>query len=144
MKSRHRILSLEEANGLLPELEKRLSMILEKKEDYTRFHDTLFMEELLSWVEEGHAPVRNQPSLDFGRQQLEGRISGIEKEIHELSEMGCILRNIEKGWVDFLGQRDGKLVYYCWKRGENQIQFYHPFRGDKTRRLELAPAGHYS
>ncbi len=40
-------------------------------------------------------------------------------------EWGCELKDIDEGLVDFPSYRDGKLVYLCWKRGEERIQFWH-------------------
>jgi hypothetical protein len=40
-------------------------------------------------------------------------------------EWGCELKDIDEGLIDFPSYRDGKLVYLCWKRGEEQIEFWH-------------------
>ena len=46
-KKKRRVFSWEEANGLLPELERLLRRLQQKKEIYTRTHDALFMHELV-------------------------------------------------------------------------------------------------
>lgn len=40
-------------------------------------------------------------------------------------EWGCELKDIDDGLVDFPSYREGKLVYLCWKRGEERIEFWH-------------------
>ncbi len=42
-----------------------------------------------------------------------------------LQEFGCELKDLEQGLVDFPTYRDGQLVYLCWKRGEEQVSFWH-------------------
>ncbi|HUX86133.1 MAG TPA: DUF2203 family protein [Chloroflexota bacterium] len=29
------------------------------------------------------------------------------------------------GLVDFPAERDGRVVYLCWRRGEDQIHYWH-------------------
>lgn len=41
-------------------------------------------------------------------------------------ELGCELKDIDAGLIDFPSYRDGVLVYLCWQRGETQIDFWHP------------------
>ena len=42
-----------------------------------------------------------------------------------VQELGCELKDLEQGLIDFPSYRDGKLVYLCWKRGEPSIGFWH-------------------
>jgi hypothetical protein len=39
--------------------------------------------------------------------------------------MGCLLRDIDLGIVDFPSIHDGKEVYLCWKLGEESVGFWH-------------------
>lgn len=43
----------------------------------------------------------------------------------QLEEMGCILRDVEMGLVDFPAQADGTEVYLCWRLGEEGIHYWH-------------------
>jgi hypothetical protein len=42
-----------------------------------------------------------------------------------LTEIGCELKDLNLGLVDFPSYRNGTLVYLCWKRGEPSIEFWH-------------------
>jgi hypothetical protein len=42
-----------------------------------------------------------------------------------IQELGCELKDLDQGLIDFPSYRDGKLVYLCWKRGEPKIEFWH-------------------
>ncbi|MDE3088076.1 MAG: DUF2203 domain-containing protein [Chloroflexota bacterium] len=40
-------------------------------------------------------------------------------------DIGCELKDLDQGLVDFPSYREDKLVYLCWKRGEPRIEFWH-------------------
>ncbi len=43
-----------------------------------------------------------------------------------LQDIGCELKDLDLGLVDFPSYREGHLVYLCWKRGEPRVEFWHP------------------
>ncbi len=137
MKVERRLFTLEEANALIPKLEARFSHLLQKKEQYLKRHDELFMHQLLADAEQ-HANLSTQTEdLEKEIHELETSILDMEKDIHEIRQWGCILRNVNTGYVDFLGQWNGEKIYFCWKKGEKDIQYYHSLQNDKSDRRPL-------
>ena len=43
----------------------------------------------------------------------------------ELQEAEVVLRDLDRGLVDFPALRDGREVYLCWLEGEDEIGFWH-------------------
>jgi hypothetical protein len=43
----------------------------------------------------------------------------------ELREREVVLRDLERGLVDFPATRDGREIYLCWEEGEEEIAFWH-------------------
>jgi hypothetical protein len=43
----------------------------------------------------------------------------------QLQAMGVLLKDLERGLIDFPHQREGREVYLCWKYGEERIDFWH-------------------
>ena len=43
----------------------------------------------------------------------------------ELQAMEVVLRDLDRGLVDFPSIRDGHEVYLCWEEGEAEIAFWH-------------------
>ena len=49
----------------------------------------------------------------------------LEELVRQVQSSGAILKDINLGLVDFLGEREGRDVYLCWKYGEAVIEFWH-------------------
>ena len=43
----------------------------------------------------------------------------------QLEAMGIVLKDLERGLIDFPHWRDGREVYLCWEYGEDRIDFWH-------------------
>ena len=54
-----------------------------------------------------------------------------------IQELGCELKDLDQGLIDFPSYRDGKLVYLCWKRGEPKITFWHDIEAGFAGRQPL-------
>ena len=48
-----------------------------------------------------------------------------ESLIKAIVNLGVALKDIEQGLVDFPAERDGRIVFLCWKQGEDEIRFWH-------------------
>ena len=49
----------------------------------------------------------------------------LQRTLGELQAMEVVLRDLERGLVDFPALRDGEEVYLCWEAGESEIGFWH-------------------
>jgi hypothetical protein len=45
--------------------------------------------------------------------------------LHELQAVEVVLRDLERGLVDFPAIRDGEEIYLCWEEGEDEIGWWH-------------------
>jgi hypothetical protein len=45
--------------------------------------------------------------------------------IHQIKDMGVLLKDADKGLCDFPYMRQGRVVYLCWQLGEDNIEFWH-------------------
>ena len=48
-----------------------------------------------------------------------------DKLIAKIKDLGCELKDIEQGLVDFPSLREGREVYLCWRLGEQEVAFWH-------------------
>jgi hypothetical protein len=121
VKKKNRIFTLQEADALLPELEKCLKLLRTKKEAYSRTHDLLFVHELVCTAERTQGFLEKEDDLEDGIHALEEAIEHLAKDVEAIFAMGCLLRNIEKGHVEFLGMHEGQQVYFSWQLGEPRV-----------------------
>ena len=52
-------------------------------------------------------------------------MEALEKEIQKLEDLGCVLKDMTTGLVDFPAVRLGTRVWLCWKLGEDDVRFWH-------------------
>src|SRR5262245_52399885 len=60
------------------------------------------------------------------RSQIEFLLNDVRQDVALIEQRGGIVKDLEKGLVDFPGRVDGEDVWLCWKRGESQVDFWHP------------------
>lgn len=103
-----------EADELLPVVE---PLLLELREGRERLTDAE-AHELLA----GAAPTNGggEPARRVG----EGFLA-VRRLLLEIQGMGIVVRDIERGLIDFPALRDGREVYLCWQLGEDEIAFWH-------------------
>ncbi len=110
--------TLEEANELLPQLTTLLTRLREAKDDLT---DT-----------EAHEALSEAAPTNGGGEQ--GRQVGVAfLEVRQLLETveraGIVLRDIERGLVDFPALMDDREIYLCWELGEDEVAYWHELEG---------------
>jgi hypothetical protein len=49
----------------------------------------------------------------------------LQSTLRELQEMEIVLRDLDRGLVDFPSVRDDREVYLCWEEGEDEVGFWH-------------------
>jgi hypothetical protein len=49
----------------------------------------------------------------------------LQGALRDLQEMEVVLRDLERGLIDFPALRDGREVYLCLEDGEDEIGYWH-------------------
>lgn len=124
MKNQLRVFTLQEANDLVPVLEGLLSGMIRKKEDFERRHDYYFMNELLSQVESNRSGEPGCAGLADEAKELDALAVEFRLEMEKIRKLGCVLRHVERGIVEFLAKQNGQWIYFCWRAGEKKITHY--------------------
>lgn len=62
----------------------------------------------------------------------------IQGFISEIQELGVEFKGFELGLVDFPSEMDGRLVYLCWKLGEDSVKYWHEIESGFEGRQLLA------
>ena len=106
--------SRSEANALLPRLTPLLHQLRAAKDELTDEE----AHEALSDASPGNG------GGDHGR-QVGVAFLEVRRLLETLSEAGIVLRDIDRGLVDFPAIVDGREVYLCWELGEDEVAFWH-------------------
>ena len=103
-----------EANALLPQLTEMLDRLRDAKDELT---DT-----------EAHEALAGAaPSNGGGEEGHQVGVAFLEvrKLLDTIERSGIVLRDIDRGLVDFPAVRDGREVYLCWELGEDDVGYWH-------------------
>ena len=67
----------------------------------------------------------------------------LEKEIQKLEELGCVLKDMNIGLIDFPAVRLGTRVWLCWKLGEDTVSSWHGLHEGYNGRKTVEPKDFY-
>jgi len=116
-----RYFTLPEAQALLPRLREVLDA-LRRTRDEAALKKTQ-IDSLWQRLEAGETVLgaigREQTQMDA----LVSRLTAISEDVDTI---GCVLRDVDAGLVDFPARvRGGRTVFLCWRLGEPEIAFWH-------------------
>jgi len=120
-----RVFTVDEASRLIPKLEEMVDALAKKKQDMQKKHDQLLVLDLIAGDKiQDYNSKDGKEYLDKSA-ELETLILSFEEDLIRFNQMGCFLRDIDHGVVDFFYVRNNELIYLCWKRGEKKITSWH-------------------
>jgi len=103
-----------EANAALPSLRPLLQRLRDAKDLLTD--------------EEAHEALSDAASGNGGGEagvQVGESFLEVQRLLAALQEAGIVLRDIDRGLVDFPAIMDGREVYLCWELGEDAVDHWH-------------------
>lgn len=118
-----KLFSLQEANALLPRIADVVARLQEIFELFQQYAEGESYPASLQ-RSNGHPMPQIASSLPNLR-KVQALRAEAEELIKEIVGLGIALKDIEQGLVDFPAERDGRVVYLCWKQGEDEIRFWH-------------------
>jgi len=114
-----KLYSLDEANALLPQI----TGLLE---------DLQAQAEILARVQGEFREVRKQVQTNGHgghAEDLSGQAATAEQRVRDhlarLQELDIELKDVQTGLIDFYHEREGRIVYLCWKLGEPSVGYWH-------------------
>jgi hypothetical protein len=116
-----RTFTLDEANALLPRLREILAEMQEKKPLVDRLRAELAD---LTRTTPGNGHVL-EGEVARRRRDAQPLVDRLNELLQEIDGMGCEVKSVEEGLVDFRSEREGQVVYLCWRLGEERIEYWH-------------------
>jgi hypothetical protein len=116
----------EEANALLPKLKPLLRRLRDARDELTdaEAHEAL-----------GEAAPGNgggDPGRHVGEAFLE-----VREMLLALQQAEIVVRDIDRGLIDFPALIDDREVYLCWELGEDEVGFWHEMEAGYRGRRPL-------
>jgi hypothetical protein len=122
-----RYFTVQEAEALIPELEKIFSNVL-------NIHAQAEAKARKLAELQSRGQTASEQVLE--RAQLQFLINGMNEWLNKILDLGAFPKGIDPALVDFPYRLEGYEVHLCWKFGEKEITHYHGleegFAGRKT------------
>lgn len=115
-----RIFTREQAERTLP-LVRRITLDL--MHQFPEWRRTISRYELL--VARLTSEDEEPPEVAMLRETIARHAEKVDGFLAELDQVGCVFKDFEQGLVDFYSMRDDRLVFLCWRYGEDRITHWH-------------------
>src|ERR1039458_1527765 len=126
--------TLAEAQSLIPEVSRLLREAVSLKGAYQAAQEAVQTGTQRIALMGGVMVDRNQ-AID-ARKRRDTSAAKLRSAIEQVQAVGCVLKDLDIGLIDFPTLFRGEEVCLCWKLGEPQIEFWHGvdegFRGRKA------------
>ena len=129
-----KVFTVERANSALPLVRRIVADIVA---EHPRWKDLVARYELAA---AGARPEWGESEEQLAlRRDIDAVAERIKGFVDELTAIGCVLKGFEDGLVDFYGQRDGRLVFLCWRLGEDEVTCWHELDAGFAGRQPITP-----
>lgn len=112
--------SLDEANRALPQVAPLLVRLQTLQHTVTQLQERLTA--LWQRLEHGESVLDEIGAL---QRQLDEQTQDAAGATQRLEDVGCLLRDVQTGLVDFPAQAAGTEIFLCWRLGEDAIRYWH-------------------
>ncbi|HET8540176.1 MAG TPA: DUF2203 domain-containing protein [Anaeromyxobacter sp.] len=137
-----RFFTLDEANALVPTLQIEFGRVARARSEIGPVIVAL------GGADASMLVLRDEEAAPPGREAEAARLRALAAEITEAVErvnaLGCLVKDVDAGLVDFYALQDGDPVFLCWQFGEPAISTWHGleegFAGRKPIQGAVVPA----
>ncbi|MBF6600335.1 MAG: DUF2203 domain-containing protein [Dehalococcoidia bacterium] len=114
--------TLEQAQAMVPKVRDELMAMqgLKRAIDDLRIGLARIVEKAT-----GNGHVRSEDELERQRRRAEELVRQLNERLARINDWGVELKGLDEGLVDFPAERDGRVVYLCWRLGEERIEWWH-------------------
>jgi hypothetical protein len=134
-----KMMTLEEANALLPQIRLTLKSLREMRSVILRTQAQIEIEEMTNSSSEGELSPRGKAAVTKQMEAFHHQTRQFEEKLEGLFQSGAHLKDLDGGLVDFYSRRGKEVVFLCWKEGEAEISHWHSLQGGFPSRKPLDP-----
>ena len=123
MESRPRTFTREEAEVLLPEVDRLLGEAQVLAENLSGAEGEA---ETAERKVRSNGKVQPQATADSPEAARRAIARQLALRVERIQRLGIVVRDIQSGLIDFPSMREDRVVHLCWKRGEPlEIRWWH-------------------
>ncbi|HQY90010.1 MAG: DUF2203 domain-containing protein [Caldilinea sp.] len=122
-----RFFTLEEARATLPQVKSLMEQVQRARREILRLRPEAL-------------PVIEQAAFNGGNRlmgELAVHAMRLEQGVKDILVLGVMIKDIDAGLVDFIGVRNGREIYLCWRYGEEDLDFWHELNAGIAGRRPL-------
>lgn len=129
------LFSVDEANRMLGDLRAPLEEVVRAKQELDRVDKKI---DVLSLAAAGTSP-ENPDSRELARavERRSRLVERIQRLVREIQNRGPVVKDIDRGLVDFYALAGDRLIFLCWQLGEAEVGHWHPLEGGFASRQPL-------
>lgn len=118
-----RFFSLSEAQQVLPEVEILLRQLIRHHQDHEEASAELTG--IVQRITLSGGMVAPRARIEQLRKRKEAASRGLKTTLEKIHGLGCHVKDIKIGLIDFPTLYRDQEVYLCWKLGESSIAYWH-------------------
>ena len=133
------LFTVEEANKVAAEIRPRLERLVMRKREF----DALEKRMGILLVATAGAGPENPDTLELRSLEEKRRRLGesIGKGVQELHAKGVVVKDLDRGLVDFYSLMGDRLVFLCWQVSEPEVSHWHTLEDGFSGRQQIKEAG---
>jgi hypothetical protein len=118
-----RIFTVDEANALVGSLQLEFGRIARARSQLLPLIQALGgPDEAVAVLQEGAPTPQGREAEAEGLRALAAEITGAVERVNAL---GCLVKDVERGLVDFYAVVEGEPAFLCWQFGERAVSHWH-------------------
>ncbi len=118
-----RFFTLDEANALVPTLQIEFGRIARARADIGPVIAALGGADASMAILQH--PAEGPPGQEAEAARLRALAAEITEAVERVNDLGCLVKDVDTGLVDFYALQDGDPVFLCWQFGEPAISTWH-------------------
>ncbi len=126
----HRYFTLEEAEALLPKVKRHMTKLMGLHDELTALSGVKVHADHFDWTAHVLAVNINKRYHELSFKYF--------AELEALTKIGCYVKDVSQGLVDFYSILGGKNVILCWQYDEPSILYFHDENTGYSGRISIA------
>ena len=120
-----RVFTVEEANGLLGQVVPLVEQLQGIQRSIIRINEQRDSAKEQLTQSNGHPIDEIKKQLEELTKRQMHLLEAFQSALQQLEALGCQLKDVNTGLVDFYSLRNGEPVLLCWRLGEDRVKFWH-------------------